>query len=324
MRVSATQLLRGNHAVCYLFGADDDAIQANAERLLDQGDDALPRVRADCDELDRIEGAWRNRALFGPSGCIGMVRNAGAASPKQGEQLLRMAQNVPEGSRLILCAGGAAWKKALHKKLLAHPEVACCEFAVPTPASFRCWLQEEAHSFGLELDAQTLDEGAERLCGMQQAATQWLQRLAWYAEDSRATIGWNEASALLGERAPAELEAWCHAVASKSGDALPLQRRLIEDQRIAPVQMISWLATRMRQITLFRWHQSRRGGGSPAQAAQLFGEARKQVPREASNWSGGDIAPLLSRIHQAEQKLKGSSLEQDAVVLERLVRELIS
>jgi len=302
---------------------------AAADTLLHQGNDAIARHRVDCNELNRIAKEWGNPALFGPSGCIGLVRNAESATPKQAKQLLEMVQAVPQGSRIIICASGAMWKKALHKKLLMIKNLACCEYTMPTASQFKRWMIDAARDKGLHLDQETVEQASVRLMGMQQAAQQWLQRLQWHQGDNNNsggdnnTITWSVAGALLGEHAPAELDAWCHAVASKSPDALLLQRQLVEQQQVHPVQMISWLSTRMQQIILYRWHQSRHGN-DPAREAKLFGNARKQVPREAGQWSNQGINTLLSCISKAEQKLKGASIEADYVVLERLVCELIA
>ncbi|MDX8413073.1 MAG: hypothetical protein R8J85_03205 [Mariprofundales bacterium] len=325
MRSAPSRIEQEGHTACYLYGEDHDAMHLSADRILHQNSDETPRYRVDCSELNRIANEWFNPSLFGPSGCIGLVRNAESATPKQSKQLLDMVQTVPQGSRLIICASGAMWKKALHKKLLAIPSLACCEYTIPTPAQFKRWLLDCAQERGINLDQETVEQASERLVGMQQAAQQWLQRLQWYLGQSNrqgAVITWEIASVLLGEHSPTELDTWCHAVASQSPDALLLQRQLIE-QQVHPVQMISWLGTRMQQIVLYRWHQSQRSR-DPAREAKLFGNARKQVPREAGIWSSQSINTLLSRISEAEQKLKGASTESDYIVLERLVCELIA
>ncbi|RMH50050.1 MAG: hypothetical protein D6682_07895 [Zetaproteobacteria bacterium] len=321
MRIAPEQLFRDPPPACYLYGSDADAVTTAAERLMKLGDPALPRIRADCDELHRIHEEWHNPALFGPSGCIGLVRNAEAATPAQTARLIALVREVPAGSRLIIRATGTVWKRAAHKKLLALKELACCECAPPTPAQFRRRLEEEAERIGLRLEDGVVEAAAERLGGMEQAAGAWLQRLAWYDGGAGAPIPWSVAGALLGEQAPAELEQWCHAVADKSPDALVLLRRLVVDQRIAPIQMIVWLATRMQQILLYRWHQHR-GGGNPT--ADLFGAARHQVPREARRWSAAELSTLLPRIRQAEEQLKGARHLTERIILERLVLELIA
>ena len=324
MRIRPTQLADSNHRAYYLYGEDRDAMQLAANQLLQRGDSAIPRLRVDCNELTRIASEWGNPSLFGPSGCIGLLRNAESATPKQSKQLLQMVESVPQGSMLIICAGGAMWKKALHKKLQAIQSLACCEFTIPTPAQFKQWLRQAAEERGVPLDQETLEQAGERLVGMQQAAEQWLQRLQWYyGGKPEEPVRWRIAGILLGEQAPAELESWCHAVASKSPQALPLQRRLVDEQQVHPVQMLSWLGTRMQQIVLYRWHQSRQARDA-AREAKLFGSARQQVPREAAVWSAEEITTLLPRISRAEQQLKGASIEADHIVLERLVRELIA
>jgi len=328
MRISSSQIAQGNYGAYYLYGEDRDAIHAAADKLLHQNDDAMPRYRVDCNELDRIGSEWSNPSLFGPSGCVGLVRNGESATPKQAKQLLDMAQIVPQGSRLIICASSATiWKKAAHKKFLALTDLACCEYSIPTPAQFQRWLVDCASERGLQLDQETVERASERLLGLQQAALQWMQRLQWYQEGEQQSshqgnITWGVAGALLGEQAPTELDAWCHAVASQSPDALLLQRRLIA-QQVTPVQMIVWLSIRMQQIVLYRWYQSQRSR-DPVRDARLFGNARKLVPREAQLWSGQMINALLSRLATSEQQIKGASIASDHIVLEELVRELIT
>jgi len=90
MRSSPSRIEQEQHAACYLYGEDRDAMLASADRLLHQNSNDLPLYRVDCSELNRIASEWGNPSLFGPSGCIGLVRNVESATPKQSKQLLAL------------------------------------------------------------------------------------------------------------------------------------------------------------------------------------------------------------------------------------------
>ena len=323
MRLRPDGLLPAQHGAYYLYGQDHDAILEAAEALLAAGDPDAMRLRVDVNELARIEEESRNQGLFGSTSCIALVRNAQSANPGQSDHLLKLAGSVLPGNRLIICAPGIDWKKALHKKMQAESSVAQCEFSVPDEAQFQRWLHNEIKAAGLNIHPDALPWMAERLRGMRLAARQMIQRLAWYDGGAGETITLETVGELLGERAPDELEEWCHAVAKRDKKALQLTRRLLGSQQVVEVQMLSWLGTRLQQIMMYRWFQSRRQG-NPSQSAKLFGLARQRVPGESRCWSGTEISAAMGRIVEAEKLLKGASVEDKPVVLERLVLDLLA
>ncbi|MDX8406884.1 MAG: hypothetical protein R8L58_00705, partial [Mariprofundaceae bacterium] len=128
MKLRPDKLLPPGHGAYYLYGEDHDALFESAEALLNAGEADAIRLRVDVNELARIEEESRNQGLFGPSICYAMVRNAQSANPKQSEHLLRLVGDVAAGNRVIVCAPGIEWKKALHKKMQAVDTLAQCEF----------------------------------------------------------------------------------------------------------------------------------------------------------------------------------------------------
>ncbi len=323
MRLAPNRLMPPQHRSYYLFGEDHDAIFEAAEALLADGDAQAVRLRADITELARIERESANRGLFGPSFCYALVRNAQSANPKQSEHLLKLATSVATGNRLIICAPGIDWKKALQKKMKAEAGVAQCEFRLPDEAGFRRWLQAEANRLELNIAPDAAAWMSERLCGMRLAARQALERLCWYDGGKGEALSLAVIGELLGERAPDALEDWCHAVAAREAGAAGLARRLLQDRQVAEVQMLSWLGTRMQQILMYRWHRSQRAR-NPLQAARVFGEARQKVAQESGAWSGAELAAALNRITTAEKLLKGASIEDGPVVIERLTLDLVA
>ncbi len=321
MKLTPHQLEQSDHAAYYLHGENYDALMATASAIFARSPD-LSHLRVDVDGLGEIAQQWGNPALFGPSGCVALVRNADAARNKQVDQLLALVAQVPAGSCLILCAKGPMWKKALHKKLIAITQLAHGEFRPPNEAEFLHWLQREAQAMGLNLAPEVVQQASERLCGMQQAASQWLQRLQWYNEDASTPIAWSIAAELLGEKAPQELESWCHALAMRDVTALRLQRRLVREQRVSEVQMVRWIGIRMQQIVLYRWHLAMHTP-NPIAAAKVFGAARKWIAKEADQWPAPLLSNLLSRICHAEALLKGASPQSKEVVLEQLTCDLL-
>jgi DNA polymerase III delta subunit len=277
----------------------------------------------DVKELAKIEAESKNQGLFGPSCCYALVRNAQSANPKQTEHLLRLARSVLPDNRLIICAAGIDWKKALHKKMKAESALSQCEFHMPDEAGFRRWLQEEIRKSGLNISPDVLSWMSERLCGMRMAARQFIERLAWYDGGTGEALTLEVIGELLGERAPDALEDWCHAVARRNAGALGLTRRLLYDQHLTEVQMLSWLGTRLQQILMYRWHQSRQAS-NPLQAAKVFGAARQKVAEESRCWSGAELSMAVNRIVAAEKLIKGASVEDNPVVIERLVLDLIA
>ncbi len=322
MKCSPARLLESNAPACYLFGEDFDAIFEAAEALLQGGDADATRLRVDCSELARVETESRNQGLFGPSICYALVRNAESATPKQGDHLLKMVTEAREENRLIICAPGVSWKKALHKKMQAEPNLAQCEFNIPTPAAFRQWLAEELGKHQLNMCDEAIQMMGERLHGMRAAARQLIERLKLYDGGEGKRIGMEIVGDLLGERSPEDIEAYCHAIASKDSAALGLLRRLVNEQQVSEVQVLSWLGTRMNQLLMYRWYESQRERNS-LQKARVFGDARRRVPQESKRWKGSELSYALKRMVQAEKLIKGASVEAKVVVLERMTIDLI-
>ena len=322
MRLNPSRLLPAEFNAYYLHGEDGDAILEAAEALLAEGDADAVRIRVDINELARVESESRNQGLFGPSICFALIRNAQSANPKQSEHLLKLATSVREGNRLIVCAAGIDWKKAVHKKMKAEQGIAECEFSKPDEIGFARWLEAEVRKSALNVAPDAQIWMAERLSGMRLAARQMIERLHWYDNGEGNELALDVVAELLGERAPGALEAWCHAVASRSPDALRLVRQLLKEQQVAEVQMISWLGTRMQQLLMYRWYQSQRDR-NPLQAAKVFGDARGKVADESRAWKGSELALAIKRIITAEKLLKGASVEDRSVVIERLTLDLV-
>jgi len=322
MRLNPDRLLPPQHHTYYLFGEDHDAMYEAAEALLAAGDDAL-RMRVDVSELARIEEESKNMGLFGPSRCYALVRNAQSANPKQSAHLLKLVDNLSSDHRLIICAPGMDWKKALHKKMQAVSSLPQCEFKLPDEAGFKQWLNHELKKSELQISPETLLWMAERLNGMRLAARQMIERLRWYDAGEGKELGLEVVGELLGERAPGALEDWCHAVAMRSSEAIQIASRLLRDQQVAEVMMVSWLGTRMQQILMYAWFQAQRDR-NPIQAAKVFGDARKKVPKEAACWRGPELTAAMSLIMRAEKLVKGASVEDKTIVIERLTLDLIN
>ncbi|MFQ5518621.1 MAG: DNA polymerase III subunit delta [Mariprofundus sp.] len=322
MRLNPERLLPPQHHLYYLFGEDHDALFEAAESLLAAGDEQAQRMRLDVSELVRFEEESRNQGLFGPSHCYALIRNAQSANPKQSAHLLKLLNSLSADHRLIICAPGIEWKKALHKKMKSEPTLPQCEFHLPDEAGFSRWLDKELANSGLKINAEAVQWMAERLNGMRLAARQMIERLGWYDGGAGDELGLDVVGELLGERAPGALEDWCHATAMRQPHAVQLAQRLLRDQQVAEVQMVSWLGTRMQQILMYRWFQAQRDR-NPLMAAKVFGEARQKVATEAGNWTGAELTAAVSKIVQAEKLVKGASLEDKPVVIERLTRDLV-
>jgi len=323
MRLSPERLLPPQHHVYYLFGEDHDALFEAAEALLAADDHAAGhRMRVDVSELARIEEQTRNQGLFGPSRCYALVRNAQSANVKQAAHLLKLVASLSDDHRLIVCAPGMDWKKALHKKMQAVSTLAQCEFHLPDESGFKRWLDHELQGSGLKISDEAVLWMAESLFGMRLAARQMIERLRWYDAGSGAELGLDVVAELLGERAPHALEEWCHATAMRQPEAVGLAQRLLRDQQVAEVQMISWLGTRIQQLLMYCWFQAKRER-NPLQAAKVFGDARHQVAKEAALWRGSELTAAMGRIVQAEKLIKGASVEDKAIVIEQLTLALI-
>ena len=326
MRLPPDKLLPPQYPVFYLFGEDHDALMEAAEALLaagdGHGDAAALRMRLDVSELSRFEEESRNQGLFGPSRCYALVRNAQSANPKQVAHLLKLATSPGSDHRLIICAPGIDWKKVLHKKMKAEAAVPQCEFNLPNEAGFKRWLDQELAHSGLKIRPEAVEWMGKRLYGMRLAARQMIARLECYDGGEGAELGLDVVAELLGERAPNALEDWCHAVAMRDASAVHLAMRLLRDQQVAEVQMVSWLGTRMQQILMYRWFQSQHDR-NPLAAAKVFGDARQKVGKESACWRGSELTAAVSRIVQAEKYIKGACMEDNATVMEQLTLDLI-
>lgn len=162
----------------------------------------------------------------------------------------------------------------------------------------------------------------ERLHGMRAAARMLIERLKLYDGGEGKRIGMEIVGDLLGERSPEDIEAYCHAVALRETTALALLRRLVNEQQVSEVQVLSWLGTRMNQLLMYRWYESQRER-NPLQKARLFGDARRRVPQESRRWKGSELSYALKRMVQAEKLIKGASVESKLVVLERMTLDLL-
>jgi len=327
VKTSPQSLLKSDGSLFYLYGEDVDALAETADQLLTKGDPEAVRLRVDISELGRVETESRSQGLFGPSSCYALIRNAQSASPKQSEHLLKMASEVRPENRLIICAPGIEWKKALHKKMLDHQGSDSCdlfqsEFHLPTPAQFQNWLADEIRQMELQVSEEAVQMMGERLHGLRAAARQMLERLRLYDHGRSELITIEIVGDLLGERSPEDIEAYCHAVATRNPAALSLLRRLICEQQVAEVQLISWLGIRINQLLIYCWYQAQRDR-NPIQRARVFGAARKYVPGEAKQWSGRELSLAMKRITEAEKLIKGASIESNLVVLERMTMALL-
>ncbi len=323
MELRPEQLLRSQAPVVYLYGDDRDGIMELAEGLLHAGGDEAVALRVDCDELDRIQVQLRTGALFGPRICRALVRNADQADASQAGQLLSLLGEVSWPSRLIICAPDISWKKSLHQRLKADERVASCLLRRLDEASFHRWLSAAAKESGVPMSPDAVSYASERLCGMRQAARQFLERARWYVgSDQAEPLDLEVVSALLGEKAPDELEDWCAAVASRRPEAIGLALRLVRDQGIAPVQMIAWLGGRLQKMLLARWHQAQKHR-DPARAAGIFGAMRKSLVRDLKHWPASEIMRALALIAEAERNVKGAGWRDGAEEIERLTLELV-
>ncbi|MDQ6994875.1 MAG: DNA polymerase III subunit delta [Mariprofundaceae bacterium] len=302
----------------YFFGDDRDALFEHADALQQTGDSHALRLRLDVTELSRIEEEQANASLFGVQACYALVRNAESASPKQGEHLLRLAQQTTAPHRLIVCAPDIAWKKAMHKKMRALKTIEQQAFSMPSLHHFHAWLRDEVKKAGLHVDEDGLSMVAENLCGMRLAARQWIARLLLYKGNEELPISLSVMTALLGEHVPDDLDDWVHQVAMRNTSSLRLTHRLLYNQQVSEVHMHAWLSIRFQQLLMYRWHQSKRHPRA-LQAAKVFGSAVRLVPQESEQWQPQALMDVIEALQHAEILLKGASMEDKKIVLERLV-----
>ncbi|MDQ6960817.1 MAG: DNA polymerase III subunit delta [Mariprofundaceae bacterium] len=322
VKLSPSRIIPPEHACYYLTGDDEDAVFEIAEALLADGSENALLVRVDVTELARIH---ENLApgLFGESRCHAMVRNAASARPKQIDQLEKLAANPPEGLRLILCAPGIESKKALHKRLTALPKIAWCAFPRMDETQFLQWLEGLIADAGLTLSGEAMALMGGQLQGMRLAAKQAVERLRLYDDGEGAELDVQVVGDLLGERSPRDLAAFCNAVGERSSTALSILRRLLRDQQVSEIQALSWLSTRIQQLLMYSWYVEK-DHRSASSKAHLFGEAKKRVPQEAKLWQGRELIQAMEQITRAEMLLKGASVEDKPVVLERLTLNLVN
>jgi len=324
MKLSPAALPKSSCCVLYLHGEDRDALFEAAEALLAAGASDATRLRVDVSELSRIEVESRSPGLFGGGGgCRALVRNVEAANPKQSDHLLQLVRAARPENRLILCAPAVEYRKAIHKTLLAEAEIGCCEFDTPTPEQFRHWLTGELGKAGVAVEPEAADLLVERLTGLRAAARQAIERMRLYSGGESITLSRAVVADLLGERAPESLDDYCAAVANRSPQAITLLRRLLNEQQVAEVLLLSWLSTRIQQLMLYLWHANSDPRSAMAKA-KVFGEARNTIGSDAKRWQPRELMLAMVRLGEAEAKLKGASVEENHIVLERLTLDLVT
>jgi len=322
VKLPPSRVMPPEHACYYLTGDDEDAVFEMAEMLLAHDSEHAVLVRVDVDELVRVH---ENLApgLFGEVRCHALVRNASSARPKQIDQLEKLAANPPEGLRLVICAPGIESKKALHKRLTALPQIAWCAFPRMDETQFRHWLEGLIADAGLTLSSESMALLSGQLQGMRLAARQAVERLRLYDDGEGAELDVQVVSDLLGERSPRDLAAFCNAVGERSATAPGILRHLLRDQQVSEIQALSWLSTRIQQLLMYSWYEAK-DRRSASSKARLFGEARVRVPQEAKQWQARELIEAMGQISRAEMLLKGASVEDKHVVLERLTLSLVN
>ncbi|MFQ5581130.1 MAG: DNA polymerase III subunit delta [Mariprofundaceae bacterium] len=321
MQLPSARLLPPEYPAYYLHGEDRDALFEAAEALLEAGERDAIRLRVDVSELGRIEVESSSQGLFGQSCCYALVRNGESASPKQTEHLLKLATGIQAENRIIICAAEISAKKALHQRMQAETKVVSCAFLTPAPEEFQRWFGSLLEDAGIRISDDAVIMTAERLHGMRQAARRLVERLQFYDNGEGKMLGQEVVGDLLGEHCPEDLGKYCEAVAQRSPQALSMLRRLFQ-QRVAEVQVLGWLSGRIQQLLMYRWYAAQEPR-SAAKKARLFGAARQSVPEESRQWQGQELALAMWRIHEAEVLLKGASIEDKPVVLERLTLDLV-
>lgn len=321
LRLPAARLLPATHACYYLTGEDSDGVFETAEQLLADHADGATLLRVDINELSLIHQNLQP-GLFGPSRCHAMVRNAGSARPKHIDQLEKMAADPPEGLRLVICGAEMDTKKAVHKRISALPEVVSCELARMDEQAFERWLEQLAADAGVQLTGESLALIGSHLLGMRMAARQAIERLRLYDAGEGKPLPLDVVGDLLGERSPTDLTELCRAVGERSPRALGLLRRMLREQEVNEVQVFSWISMRLQQLLLYAWFENK-DKRNAARNAGIFGDAVRDVPREARNWNPKELMLALQRSVDVEMLLKGASTEDKIVVLERFVMELM-
>lgn len=322
MKLTSAKLFNHQAKVYYLFGEDRDALMEAADKLLQGGLGHTQQLRLDVEELSRFLTTVRSPSLFGPSSCFALLRDAASAKPNHCKALLEAVQSISGDHRLIICAcSGDMYKKAWHKKMVAMSQVACCEFSSPTEQGFQQWLLETFEDSELHVVRDDIVLMSAQLNGMRAAARQLIQRLQLYDNGAGKNISLTVMRELCGEQSPEALDDWCHATAMRQPHAVRMAHQLLRQQQVHEVQMIMWLSTRFQQLLMYCWYEASRQP-NPIQQAKVFGSARQLVPQEAHCWKGVELINAIERISQAEQQIKGASIESGATIVERLTLEL--
>ena len=322
LRLPVARLFPATHACYYISGEDGDGVFETAELLLADTSEGATLLRVDINELALIHENMQP-GLFGEVRCHVMVRNAGSARPNQVEQLETLASRPPAGLRLIICAPGIDKKKVVHKRISTLPDVVCCTLDRMDEAAFGDWLRQLANDAGLRLGEESLALMGEHLLGMRMAARQAMERLRLYNAGEGEEIDADIVGDLLGERSPKDLTELCTAVGERSPRALGLLRTLLREQQVAEVQVLSWVSMRLQQLLLFAWYE-RSDSRNAARNAGIFGAAAREVPRQVKCWKPQQLMHAMARMLEVEMLLKGASMEQKPVVLERFVAQLVS
>ncbi|MBF0281275.1 MAG: hypothetical protein HQM07_01715 [Zetaproteobacteria bacterium] len=321
MKIAPLRLHDSSATSFYLYGEDRDALFEAAEALFVAK--TGHHLRLDVSELGQIEVARSNAGLFGDSNCIALVRNAESVTIKQGDHLLRLAQTMPVGSCLIMCAPEVSWKKAWHKKMQAESTVVQCEFSLPSAGAFRQWLADRVNRAGLQVNDEAMVLMGEYLQGMRADANRLIERLQFYVGNDDIVLNMSVIGDLLGDRAPEDINLYCHLLASRDSQALSVVGRLLSQQQVAAVQLLSWVSTRMTMLLMFRWYEAQRERNA-LQKAKVFGDARTYVVAESKVWSVADLFAMLQRLLQLEKQLKGTSIESEQMLFERLTRDVLT
>ncbi|MDX8392841.1 MAG: hypothetical protein R8K53_09820 [Mariprofundaceae bacterium] len=322
IKLPPERLFPVGHACYYLSGDDQDGVFETAESLLADGADGTTILRVDVGELALIHEHLQP-GLFGQVNCHALVRNAGSARPKQIDQLEKLAAQPPSGLRLIICAPGIEAKKAVHKRLTALPDIVCCAIPRMDATAFQRWLADLSREADIKLSEEAIALLGEQLLGMRLAARQAVERLRLFDGGEGVDLDMQVVGDLIGERSPRDLSALCSAVGERSSQALGLLRGLLREQKVAEVQVLSWLSIRIQQLLMFAWFE-KTDRRTAANKAGAFGAARFEVPKQVKNWQPQQLMRAMQRMVEVEMLLKGASIEAKSVVLERFVAELVS
>ncbi|MDQ6975716.1 MAG: hypothetical protein Q9M22_04025 [Mariprofundaceae bacterium] len=321
MNVRPDQLIHAKTPVLYLFGEDQDAVMEHGQALLAQGDHATTRMRLNADEIPRFIGVIRSPSLFGPVAYSGLVGNASSATVAHISFLFDAIGDIQLPHRLIICACGAMYKKAWHKKIITRKDITHCQFNKPSAQGFGEWLLQTMAQSNLNVSQDDVLLMSAQLNGMRIESRQWMARLGYYDGGKGEPVSLSVMRALCGEHSPESLDDWCHATAMRQPQAIHMAHQLLFHQGVGALQMLVWLANRFQQLLMYCWHQACHHA-NPLQQARAFGVARKLLPQEAMLWNGATLMQALHDIGVVEQQLKGASLLPDRIIMEALTLQL--